>query len=226
MKLKINGFFNELKFYEDKINILLIKETKCYTNIIQKLHDKIEGFDLDEIFLLDNNDNELKIQNEMYMVTDLFNIDFNSKKIISKLYDRISENIENSDNTRLQSLFVEIRKNLVTEINELPFEFTMSDNIDVVNILKLYNLKIDVTLYRTILEKVEFLIDLNATLNIFSVIVIPNLKIYLSNEELVELYKYSLYNNVKLLLIEKYDNKKLEYENILLINEEFEDYII
>ena len=48
----------------------------------------------------------------------------------------------------------------------------------------------------------------------------------LSNEELVELYKYSLYNNVKLLLIEKNVTEKLEYEHILVIDEDFEDYII
>lgn len=226
MKLKINGFSNEMEFKEDKVSVLVIKDTKCFTNIIQKLNDKIEGTDFDDIFLLDNNNEELKIQKEICMVTDLFNIDYNSKKILGKLYEKISENIENSDNTVLQDLLVKIRKCIVDEINEFPFEFTMSDNIDIVNMLKLYSLKIDNSSYETVLEKIEFLIDLNSTLNLFNIIAIPNLKLYLSNEELVELYKYSLYNNVKLLLIEKNVTKKLEYEHILVIDENFEDYII
>lgn len=226
MKLKINGFSNEMEFKEDKVSVLVIKDTKCFTNIIQKLNDEIEGIDSDDIFLLDNNNEELKIQKEMSMVTDLFNIDYNSKKILGKLYEKISENIENSDNTLLQDLLVKIRKSIVDEINEFPFEFTMSDNIDVVNMLKLYSLKIDNSSYETVLEKIEFLIDLNLTLNLFNIIAIPNLKLYLSNEELVELYKYSLYNNVKLLLIEKNVTEKLEYEHILVIDEDFEDYII
>ena len=226
MKLKINGFSNEMEFKEDKVSVLVIKDTKCFTNIIQKLNDEIEGIDSDDIFLLDNNNEELKIQKEMCMVTDLFNIDYNSKKILGKLYEKISENIENSDNTVLQDLLVKIRKSIVDEINEFPFEFTMSDNIDVVNMLKLYSLKIDNSSYETVLEKIEFLIDLNLTLNLFNIIAIPNLKLYLSKEELVELYKYSLYNNVKLLLIEKNTTKKLEYEHILVIDEDFEDYII
>lgn len=226
MKLKINGFSNEMEFKEYKVSVLVIKDTKCFTNIIQKLNDKIEGTDFDDIFLLDNNNEELKIQKEICMVTDLFNIDYNSKKILGKLYEKISENIENSDNTVLQDLLVKIRKCIVDEINEFPFEFTMSDNIDIVNMLKLYSLKIDNSSYETVLEKIEFLIDLNSTLNLFNIIAIPNLKLYLSNEELVELYKYSLYNNVKLLLIEKNVTKKLEYEHILVIDENFEDYII
>ena len=220
MKLRINGFTNELDFYNDKVSILVVKDTKCFTNIIQKINDKINGIESEEIFLLDDKENELKMSKEMCMILDLFNIDYNSKKILGKLYDKISENIENSGETKLQNLFIEVRKNIVEEINEFPFEFTMSDDIDIINILKLYNLKVDILSYETILEKIEFFIDLNATLNIFNVIVVPNLKMYLSEKELIELYKYSLYNNVKLLLIEKNFTQKLEYEHILAINEE------
>lgn len=226
MKLRINGFTNELDFYNDKVSILVVKDTKCFTNIIQKINDKINGIESEEIFLLDDKENELKMSKEMCMILDLFNIDYNSKKILGKLYDKISENIENSGETKLQNLFIEVRKNIVEEINEFPFEFTMSDDIDIINILKLYNLKVDILSYETILEKIEFFIDLNATLNIFNVIVLPNLKMYLSEKELIELYKYSLYNNVKLLLIEKNFTQKLEYEHILAIDEEFDDYIV
>ena len=226
MKLRINGFTNELDFYNDKVSILVVKDTKCFTNIIQIINDKINGIESEVIFLLHDKENELKMSKEMCMILDLFNIDYNSKKILGKLYDKISENIENSGETKLQNLFIEVRKNIVEEINEFPFEFTMSDDIDIINILKLYNLKVDILSYETILEKIEFFIDLNATLNIFNVIVVPNLKMYLSEKELIELYKYSLYNNVKLLLIEKNFTQKLEYEHILAIDEEFDDYIV
>ena len=56
--------------------------------------------------------------------------------------------------------------------------------------------------------------------------VIPNLKLYLSEEELIELYKYSLYNEIKLFLIEKDYTGKLKYEKILLIDENFDDISI
>lgn len=49
---------------------------------------------------------------------------------------------------------------------------------------------------------------------------------YLTYKELLELYKYSLYNNVKLLLIEKDFKPKIEYEHIMFIDEDFKDYII
>lgn len=46
---------------------------------------------------------------------------------------------------------------------------------------------------------------------------IPNLKIYLDEKELIEIYKYSLYNNVKLLILEnnRYEGL-LTYEKKIL----------
>ena len=55
--------------------------------------------------------------------------------------------------------------------------------------------------------------------------IIPNLKLYLNDNELVELYKYSLYNNIKLVLIERHNYKQLKYEKITTIDENFYDYI-
>ena len=65
-----------------------------------------------------------------------------------------------------------------------------------------------------------------ATLKIAKILIIPNLKQYLSEEEIVEFYKYSMYNNIKLLIIERINNKKLKYENILRIDDEFDDIFV
>ena len=40
MKLKINGFENEILFTEKNVNILTIKNTKCFSHILQILNDK------------------------------------------------------------------------------------------------------------------------------------------------------------------------------------------
>lgn len=226
MKLRINGFNNDINFSDDNVNILEIKDTKCFTHIIETINDIINGYESNEIFLLDDENNEINMSKEMYIALDLFNIDFNSKKILNKLYDKISENIEKMEDTNLNSMIIKVRNYIIQEINELPFEFTIKDEPEITDLLKIYNLKIDILNYKTIIEKVEYLIDILATLKISNIIVIPNLKIYLSKEELVELYKYSLYNGIKLLLIEKNSGEKLKYEKILSINENFDDTYI
>ena len=226
MKLKINGFDNEIIFNDENINILEIKDSKCFTHIIKILNEKINGIESNEIFLLDNNENELNMGKEMYMIFDLFNIDYNSKKIISKIYEIISENIKKNQDHEIENETIKLRNYIIQEINELPFEFVMKRELEISEILKLYNLKIDPINYTSILERAELLIDIISTLQIAKILVLPNLKTYLSEDELVALYKYSLYNNVKLLLIERYNTKKLEYEKTMLIDETFDEEIL
>mgnify|MGYP005791201995 CR=1 FL=1 len=226
MKLKINGFANEFEFNDNKVNILVIKNTKYFSNIIQKLNNRINEVDCDEIFLLNDNDEELKIQKEMCIITDLFNLNFNSKSIIGKVYDKILDNIKSTEDTEIFDLILKIRKYIVRQTNELPFNFIMNEEVNLLDLLKLFHLRIDELEYETILKRIEFLIELNSTLDMFKIIVIPNLKIYLNDNELLELYKYSLYNNVNLLLIEKDFKEKLNYENVLIVDEDFNDYLI
>lgn len=226
MKLRINGFENEIIFTDKNINILEIKDTKCFTHIIDILNQKISEIneiENDEIFLLDENEEELKIEKEMYLIFDLFNIDYNNRKILNKIYDIINKNIKNTQELDIYEIVFELRNYLIQEINELPFEFVMKSDISIPEVLKLFDLKIDKKNYTNILERVEILIDLLSLLNIARILVIPNLKMYLSDEELIELYKYSLYNNIKLLIIERDCKNKLQYEEILRIDEMFND---
>lgn len=225
MKLKINGFENDIIFDDEHINTLEVNDSKLFSHIIELLNNKVNGFESNEIFLLDDNEEELNMSKEIYILFDLFNMDYNSKKILNKLYQIISENIKKNQDYEIEKLTLNLRNYLIQEINELPFEFTMNSELEIVDVLKLYNLKIDDLSYTTLLQRVESLIDIISTLKVANILIIPNLKIFLTNAELLDLYKYSLYNNVKLLLIEKNGSEKLEYEKKLVIDENFCDEI-
>ena len=50
-------------------------------------------------------------------------------------------------------------------------------------------------------------------------------KVYLEKEEIIEIYKYSLYNNIKLLILENSSNEKIEnYEIKNIIDKEFDEF--
>lgn len=226
MKLRLNGFENEVIFDNEIINVLQIEDAKCYTHIIDILNQKINGYENNEIFLLDENEEEMRIDKNIYMIFDLFNIEYNSKKLLNRIYDVISENIQNSQELKMEQLIIKLRNYLIEEINELPFEFVMKSEISIQELLKIFDLKIDNINYTNVIERIELLIDLFSTLEITKILVIPNLKMYLSEEELIELYKYSLYNNINLLIIERNIRNKLKYEKVLAIDENYNDEIL
>ena len=78
--------------------------------------------------------------------------------------------------------------------------------------------------YDSIVDNIEYIINIISTLKIASVLVIPNLKVYLDEKELLEIYKYSIYNNVRLLIIENNKCEKImKYERKNIIDEEFDE---
>ena len=165
------------------------------------------------------------MEKNIFILFDLYNIDYNSKKILTKLYDIVTANINKNQDLVIDNMMLNMRNYLIQEINELPFEFTMKTELDTSEVLKLFGLKIDSDNYENVFERVELMINLISTLKIAKILVIPNLKQYLADDELLEIYKYSLYNNIELLLIERENRTKLKYEKVFCIDENFDDYL-
>lgn len=225
MKLIINGIDNCINFENENINILEISDAKLFSHIIQTLNDKINKIESNEIVLLDEKENEIDMGKNAYIVLDVFNIDYNSKKILDKIYGMIEEQIKENQDYTIEKIIENLKEYLISEINELPFEFIMQDYLNVTKLLKIFELKLDSSCYSTILEKLEFLIDILSYLKIAKILIIPNLKEFLTGKEIVEFYKYALYNNIKLMVVERENKIKLEYEKVLKIDENYDDFI-
>ena len=222
MNLRISGIENEIELKD--ITIIEVMNKKFYSNILKIINYNCTETIDDKTIILKENDEILKMNKEIYLIFDLFNIDYNSKKILSKIYEKISCNIDKNEDYEIEENFAKIRKYLISEINELPFEFQMTDKIKNEDIFKLFELKIDAENYTKILERIELIIDLISTLNISSILMLVNLKTYLSKEELLVLYKYSMYNNIKLVDFESSSSEKLEYEEKYIIDNEFDEF--
>lgn len=223
MIMSIFGLENKITFEEGKINVLEIYNKKFFRRMIEILNSEEEAENNEIVFL--DNEKRVELKKNVLVFTDLFNIDFNSKKIITKIYNELIESIKKRQDDELENLTIKLRNYLIEEINELPFEFNINSELEINDLLKAFNLKIDTTCYTTIVEKIEFIINIIANLKMATILVIPNLKVYLEKEEIIEIYKYSLYNNIKLLILENSSNEKIEnYEIKNIIDKEFDEF--
>jgi len=225
MKLRINGFENEINLNDNKVNLIQIDNPKLLVHIIETINEKINELENNEIILLNDNNEELNFSKEVILIFDVFNIDYNSRKYINKIYEYIKDNIELAQDGFIDKLNDNIRRKILSELNELPFNFSIKDSVDIIDLLKVYNIKIDQYSYMNVLERLELLIEIMSVLDIGKVLIIPNLKSYMIEEDLLELYKYALYNNISLIILEKQKSKKLKYEQILSIDNEFDENI-
>lgn len=224
MIMSIFGLDNKIVFEEGKINVLEIYNKKLFYNLITILNENDSGQEDNQIVLFEDGI-RVSIEKNVFVLTDMFNVDFNSKKITNKLYNLLAENIKNRQDNELENISLELRNYLIEEINELPFEFNMKSELELSDLLKAFDLKIDTMCYTSVVEKIEFFIAIISILKIATILVIPNLKTYLDDDELLEIYKYSIYNNVKLLVIEsKSSDELLKYETKNIIDEEFDEF--
>ena len=102
---------------------------------------------------------------------------------------------------------------------------SLNSDFDLDIVIKLLNISINKK--DNILDNLLLLIDIEKELCLNKLLIFVNLKQYLSKSELVELYKYLLYNNIDVLLIDSQAyGVNNEYEKKLIIDEELEEYLI
>ena len=224
MIMLIIGFDKKIEFDENTVNILEIYNQSLFTEVINNLNNQCNGEEENNTIVLMQDNERVDIKKNIYVLTDVFNIDFNSKKILNKIYGTLIQNIKNKQDDELENIALKLRNYFINEINELPFEFNMNSEVEITDLIKAFDVKIDSSCYITVLEKIEFIINLLAEIDLAKVLVIPNLKTFLQEEDLLELYKYSIYNNIKLLILEnKHCENVLKYEKKNVIDENFDE---
>lgn len=226
MKIKIKGFENELKLNsDDKCYSIQIENKKLYQSILSECMNED---DEKQLILIDNKENCCEIEKHILFISDPYNEEVNNKKILTKIYEMISKSInENIElTTKIDMNLYKIREIIINEANELPIEFEALDNIKTTDILTLFKLKIDTKSYITIVDRINLMIEIMSIIKSDLILCFFNLKSILEKQQILEIEKYALYHNIKLLLIEPnlYDN--IENEITLQINKNFEDEII
>jgi len=226
MKIKIKGFENELPLnLDNKCFSIQIENKKLYQSILSECINETEE---KQLILIDDKNNCCEIEKNILFISDPYNEEINNKKILTKIYEMISKSInENIElTTEMDKNLYKIREIIINEANEFPIEFEALDDIKISDILSLFRLKIDTKSYITIIDRINLIIEIMSIINYNLIICFFNLKSVLEKEQIIEIEKYALYHDIKLLLIDVnlYDN--IENELTLKINKSFDDEII
>lgn len=225
MKLSIKYIDNNIDFDNSYINCLEIENKNYFYKIVNDINSISNGNILEDVIFSDDEYKELNLSNKINMVFDYFNFDFNSKKIISIINKKINDNISVEDKENLSKLYNKIRKIYLPILNDMDLNIDINNDFALDSIIKLLNVSIKPK--DNLLDNLFLLVDIEKELSINKIIVFINLKQYLNSNELIELYKYLLYNNVVVLLIDSQSYGVCnEYEKKLIIDDELEEYKI
>ena len=225
MRLSIKYIDNIITFNNNSINCLEIENKSYFYKIVNDINNISVGNVIEDVIFTDDEYKELNLSNKINIIFDYFNFDFNSKKIISIINKKVNENISINDKDDLSKIYNKIRKIYLPILNDMVLNKDINNDFDLDLMIKLLNITIKSK--DNLLDNLFLLIDIEKELNINKIIVFINLKQYLNKNELIELYKYLLYNNVVVLLIDSQSYGICnEYEKKIIIDEELEEYKI
>lgn len=225
MKLKVNYFENFIDIFNNNITTIEILNKKYFYRLIKDLMEIENGIPTENIIFLDNNE-IINLSGKINIITDYFQFNFDSKKynnfITKYVANSINDNGKDSIIKNLKNLNLSIKK----ELSKFDLPLSINNEETFENIIKSFKIVIN-NIDNDLLENLLLIIDIEKTFKINNIIVFVNLKQLLTNDELVELYKYAIYNEIKLIMIDSnYYENKLNYENKLIINDDLTEFIV
>lgn len=197
MKITVSYLENNIEITNENINVLEIENKKLFFRLINDLNQICNNNVIEEIKAF-SDDKEINITNKVNVISDFFNIDFSRYMLsINKL---INENLKNNSDKTLLLLYKKLIQKYNSIISTVDLPIAVNNDATIESLTKLFKLKVNYK--NSIIENLFSIIELERSLKSSKFIVFVNLKQYLDGIELNELYKYSIYNNVNVILID------------------------
>lgn len=211
MKIINKNWQRKIKIEENTIYTLVFENKKYYRENIKELISQHKGDEGNYIYSNDNK--EISFEKSSYIITDIFNIEINSKKILTKIYNSLIKQIID-DTVEYNKLTTHIRAYFEKLIFNSLFEVEQSEEIDINSLLKLGDFRIHVE-DDDILEKfikfLKVLVQLCGIKNIFVV----GLHNVFTDEEIKEIYKEVCVNKISIINIEYQQFSNISDENYI-----------
>lgn len=225
MKIKINYLENMILLNNEKIMSIEIENKSYFYRIVSNLYSIINGDIQEDITIYDNDNKELNISNKIKIFVDFFNIDFDSKKYTNDINKYIINEMDENDKVNLIKSYNKLISTFLKILNKSELPLQILEEITIDNIIK--NLKLTINSKNTLLENLMLIIELEKTLKTNNLLIFINLKQYLNNQELIELYKYAIYNSINIILIDSQCyGTTINYENKLIVDSNLNEFML
>ena len=213
MIFQYKGFNFKIDFEDKSIFSLIIENKKLYRKIIE---DLINNISIDDGNIILSKNNKLIVpEKEIFVFSDYFNFDVN-KFVLNKYYKEL-KNLSENDFFDETVEIKEVLRNYVTKLVENEYSIKLEEDLDISQILKAFGVKFQRN-EDLLLNLFEWIKILNELLG-YEIFFFINLENFLSDDELVELSKFILYNKYKVVFLENFNRNKLfDDDNLIIID--------
>jgi CRISPR type II-A-associated protein Csn2 len=226
MKLVNCELENQVVFEENIINCIVIEDKALFYNYINILFNQTNGNVLENGFILSHNGESLSLCKDTIMLINYFNINLGSNRtILNKFYNELAK--EANDNYLEE--FSKINSKILNLLLKLEVNFNAnivySEELDIKKLFKIYDVNIELS-GNSLLEKIIDYIEILIEFKICKLLIFVNLKNYLNEDNLLNLYQYVINKKFNILLIDNNYENKISNEKYLIIDKDFCEIVI
>lgn len=209
MKIINKNWQRKIEIEDNIIYTVVFENKKYYRENIIELINQHKG--LNGSYILSRDNKEIPFDKNSYIITDIFNIDINSKKVLTKIYNSLLKEII-EDITSFNELSTNIRLYFEKLIFNSSLEIEQGEEIDMPSLLKIGDFKIHVE-NDDILEKFIKFLKVLTELCGCKIIFIIGLHSVFTLDEIKEIYKELCLNKINIINIEYQQFKNISNEN-------------
>lgn len=188
------------KNVRDKAFLTLLSGGTVKLSDVMELAGQVEG--KEGRFVLSDNEKEVDISKNVELIFNIFALDINERKLISKLYMELEKlTADERFYVKTQEMKQYLQEYLLQLEQETDYILDLADEIDFASLFKAFGIKYEV-LEENFLERLVRYMRIVERLLKKKLFVFVNLRSYLSNQQIDELIKEATYQEIQLLLIE------------------------
>ncbi len=207
----------------DDINVLVVECAKTFTKYCKEISSSIqeEGGN----FCLFDRGKSLKMGKYCILVSDVLSLEMESKKITNKLFIDLKNLVEMEYAVQWYKLKTEIYQFLSNLNSNSLYPLEYDEENDISALLKAFNVRL-LEEEDSLLERLVSYVKIGARYLGIKQYFFVNLKCFLSDEDLLLLYKEIMLENVGIFLLENTLREKLEGEKILVIDKDLCEILV
>ena len=217
MRLVCREYGLDIVFEENKAVDIVVESAESYLSFLSRIWNQINGGE--EFIVLSEDDKVLELGKVSDFITDPFHIDINNKKIISRIYQEMSNYANSMEIERIRQIQMILDMFVSDSCDKFETPLSYEYAFNVTDIYKLYNVHIDIDETDPLSRMISY-VKLRHKVLGTGLFIFSNLKSYFSEDDLRLFYETMNYEKINIMLLERYENKRSEYEKRIIIDED------
>lgn len=217
MRLICMKYGIDIELRENQVNTIVIENPDSMCDFVNQM--VMASCNEETLVSLWSQEKQLPFSKTAELILDLFNIDFNNKKIITALYGELQENAASLDiekahiNSEMIDLLDRIFLSEPYEGISYNLEFAWKD------LFKLYDVRLDAYPDDALMRITEYIMVLSSICHV-KVVFLLHAHSFFDHEKILKIYESAMLRKVHLVLIEPCEYEKEVFENICIIDKD------